>query len=134
MTDNVDDLILEMLKGLRNDVRAQGGKMDAQFEQVRLRLGSIQTQLASPQREVAGLHGDIAIVRGRIDGVEGLLNLNQTPVLSTGGDWSAFRDTYVRGGSGGNARQAFGIALHLAVVGADPRPPPGPARRVPATV
>jgi len=74
MTDNVEDLILEMLKGLRNDVKAQGAKMDEQFEQVRLRLGSIETQLATLQREVAGLHGDMAIVHGRIDRLEGPLD------------------------------------------------------------
>ena len=37
MTDNVENLILEHLKLLRNEVKAQGIKMDEQFESIRLR-------------------------------------------------------------------------------------------------
>lgn len=74
MTENVENLILEHLRLLRNEVKAQGVKMDEQFEGIRLRLGSIESQLASLQREVAGLHGDVAIIHGRMDKFEARLD------------------------------------------------------------
>jgi predicted nucleic acid-binding Zn-ribbon protein len=70
MTDNVENLILEMLKARRNEVKALGVKMDEQFESVRLRLGSMESHLAGLQREVAGIHADVAIVHGRMDKLE----------------------------------------------------------------
>lgn len=63
MTDNVENLILEHLKSLRNEVKAQGVKMDEQFESVRLRLSSIEGQMA-------GIHADIAIIQSRMDKFE----------------------------------------------------------------
>ncbi len=70
MADDVENLVLEMLKSLRNEVRSLGMKMDEQFESVRLRLGSMETHLAGLQREVAGIHADVAIVHGRMDRLE----------------------------------------------------------------
>ena len=67
MTDNVGNLILEHLKLLRNEVKAQGIKMDEQFESVRLRLSSIESQMA-------GIHTDIAIMNSRIDKFESRLD------------------------------------------------------------
>jgi len=67
MTDNVENLILEHLKLLRNEVKAQGIKMDEQFESVRLRLSSIEGQMA-------GIHSDIAIIHGRMDKLESRLD------------------------------------------------------------
>jgi len=67
MTDNVENLILEHLRLLRNEVKAQGIKMDEQFEAVRLRLSSIEGQMA-------GIHADIAIMHGRMDKFEGRLD------------------------------------------------------------
>jgi hypothetical protein len=63
MTDNVENLILEHLKLLRNEVKTQGVKMDEQFESIRLRLSSIENQMA-------GIHADIAIMHGRMDKFE----------------------------------------------------------------
>ncbi|HLF96360.1 MAG TPA: hypothetical protein VI457_04375 [Methylococcaceae bacterium] len=67
MTDNVENLILEHLKHLRNELKAQGIKMDDQFENVRLRLGSIESQLA-------GIHGDVAILHSRMDKIDSRLD------------------------------------------------------------
>ncbi|WP_133716519.1 MULTISPECIES: hypothetical protein [Methylocaldum] len=67
MTDNGEDLILEHLRALRNEVRAQGVKMDEQFETVRLRLGSIETQLV-------GIHSDVAVLHARMDKFESRLD------------------------------------------------------------
>ena len=66
MTENVENLVLEMLKALRNEVKSQGVRMDEQFESVRLRLSSMENHLAGLQREVAGLHADVAIVHGTL--------------------------------------------------------------------
>jgi tetrahydromethanopterin S-methyltransferase subunit G len=67
MTENVESLILEHLKMLRNEVKAQGVKMDEQFESIRLRLSSIESQMA-------GIHADIAIMNGRMDRFESRLD------------------------------------------------------------
>ena len=63
MTDNVDNIILEHLRLLRNDIKAHGIKMEEQFEGVKLRLGSMESQLA-------GIHGDVAILHSRMDKIE----------------------------------------------------------------
>lgn len=67
MTDNVESLILEHLKLLRNEVKTQSAKMDEQFESIRLRLSSIEGQMA-------GIHADIAIMHGRMDKFESRLD------------------------------------------------------------
>ena len=67
MADNVENLILEMLKALRNEIKSHGVKMDEQFESVRLRLSSIESHLVSLQREVVDLHADVVIVHSRMD-------------------------------------------------------------------
>ncbi len=67
MTDNVENLILEHLKLLHNEVKAQGIKMDEKFESVRLRLSSIEGQMA-------GIHADIAIMHSRMDKFESRLD------------------------------------------------------------
>ena len=67
MTENVENLILEHLKMLRNEVKAQGIKMDEQFDSIRLRLGSIESQLA-------GIHADVAVIHGRMDKFESRLD------------------------------------------------------------
>lgn len=63
MTETIENLVLEHLKLLRNEVKFQGIKMDEQFESVRLRLSSIESQLV-------GIHADIAILHGRMDKFE----------------------------------------------------------------
>ena len=63
MTDNVENLVLEMLKALRNEVKSLSVKMDEQFESMRLRMSSIENHLV-------GLHADVAIIHGRMDKFE----------------------------------------------------------------
>lgn len=70
MTDNIENLVLKILKSLRNEVKSQGIKIDEQFESVRLRLGSMENHLAGLQHGVAGIHADIAVVHGRMDKFE----------------------------------------------------------------
>jgi phage shock protein A len=63
MTENVENLILEHLRLLRNEVKSQGVKMDEPFESVRLRLSSMEGQMA-------GMHADLAILHQRMDRFE----------------------------------------------------------------
>lgn len=70
MPDNNENLVLEHLKLLRSDVKTQGVKMDEQFESLRLRLSSIENQMA-------GIHADIAIMHGRMDKFENRLDRNE---------------------------------------------------------
>ena len=67
MTDSVEHLILEHLNLLGNEVKAQGVKMDEQFESIRLRLSSIEGQMV-------GIHTDIAIMNSRMDKFESRLD------------------------------------------------------------
>ena len=67
MTDNAENLILEHLKLLRNEVKAQSVNMDEQFESIRLRLSSIEGQMV-------GIHTDIAIMNSRMDKFESRLD------------------------------------------------------------
>ncbi len=49
MPDNVENLVLEILRTLGNEVKSHSVKMDEQFESVRLRLSSIESHLVSLQ-------------------------------------------------------------------------------------
>lgn len=77
MTDNVENLILEHLRNLRNEVRAQGVKMDEQFEGVRLRLSSMENQLAGLRADVAGIHLRMDKFETRMDRIERRLELRE---------------------------------------------------------
>ncbi|MCB1825745.1 MAG: hypothetical protein KDJ54_14640 [Candidatus Competibacteraceae bacterium] len=61
MADNIENLVLEMLRALRNEFKSHSVKMDEQFESVRLRLSSVESHLVSLQREVVDLHADVAL-------------------------------------------------------------------------
>ena len=70
VTDNAENLVLEMLKALRNEIKSHSIKMDEQFESVRLRLSSIESHLVSLQREIVDLRADVVIVHSRMDKFE----------------------------------------------------------------
>lgn len=74
VANNVENLVLEMLRALRNEVKSYSVKMDEQFESVRLRLSSIESHLVSLQREVVDLHADVVIVHSRMDKFEARLD------------------------------------------------------------
>ena len=67
MTDSVDNFILEHLNLLGNEVKAQGVRMDEQFESIRIRLSSIEGQMAE-------IHTDFAIMNSRMDKFESRLD------------------------------------------------------------
>ena len=70
MADNVENLVLEHLRLLRNEVRDQGAKMDEQFQTIRLRLGSIEERLTLLERAVINIHGDMGAVNTRLDSLD----------------------------------------------------------------
>jgi predicted nucleic acid-binding Zn-ribbon protein len=85
MTENVENLLLEQLRLLRNEVKSQGIKSDEQFQTLALRLSSIEERLTLLERAVINIHGDIGAVHVRLDRLDGRtsrierrLDLNET--------------------------------------------------------
>lgn len=62
MTENVENLILEHIRHIR-------GRVD----QVAEDLGTVKLRLSSLESQVAGLHGDNAIAHQRMDRIESRL-------------------------------------------------------------
>ncbi len=56
MIENVENLILEHLRGLRASLETVEGKIDT----LTLRVGSLEEHIAGLRRDLALLHGDIA--------------------------------------------------------------------------
>ena len=63
MIENVENLILEHLKALRNDLRDFKTEATAELVMIKQRLTSLEGQ-------VAGVHTDMALIHGRIDRVD----------------------------------------------------------------
>jgi len=63
MTDNVESLILEHLRHIRNRV-----------DQIADDVGTLKLRLSSLESQAAGLHGDNAIAHQRMDRIENRLN------------------------------------------------------------
>lgn len=63
MADNVENLILEHLKALRNDLREFKTEAMADLSMIKYRLTSLESQVAS-------IHSDMALIHGRIDRVD----------------------------------------------------------------
>ncbi len=60
MTENVENLVLEHLRCLRNELKDFKGEAMAELSLIKQRLTSLEGQVAS-------LHGDMALIHGRID-------------------------------------------------------------------
>lgn len=56
MTENVENLILEHLRGLRSSVDTIERKIDT----LTMRVGSLEEHVAGLRRDLALIHGDIA--------------------------------------------------------------------------
>jgi tetrahydromethanopterin S-methyltransferase subunit G len=67
MTENVENLILEHLRHIR-------GRVDQMAED----LGTVKLRLSSLESQVAGLHGDNAIAHQRMDAIERRLERVET--------------------------------------------------------
>lgn len=63
MGENVENLIIEHLKGLRNELREFREETRADLQTIKMRLNSLE-------RASAGLHDDNAITQTRLDRVD----------------------------------------------------------------
>lgn len=67
MTDNVENLILEQLRGLRNQVAGLQGEMRSEFADVKYRINRLETAVAGMRRDEAGQAEDIARQQAFLD-------------------------------------------------------------------
>ena len=64
MTDNVENLILEMLKGLRIDVKEFRSRYEEDLDDLKARMSSLENSMVSVKREVN--HGDEVDARQQV--------------------------------------------------------------------
>ncbi|WP_297924968.1 hypothetical protein [Metallibacterium sp.] len=67
MTEQIENLILEMLKGLRNEVQTLRSEVRAEFQDVKQRLTSLERGQAKGHADYAELYGDHARQQAAID-------------------------------------------------------------------
>ena len=67
MSENIENLILEHLRVLRNEMASMRTEMHEEFRDVKLRLGSIESALVSVRRDAADQMGDVVRQQLRID-------------------------------------------------------------------
>lgn len=58
MTDNVESLIFEHLKGLRSEVQTMRSEMHTEFKDVKRRIASVETVIVGMKHESADIKGD----------------------------------------------------------------------------
>ena len=75
MTDNVENLILEHLRALRNELRDFKIQAMADLTMIKQRLTSLESQVASVHADMALIHDRIDRVDMRIDRIERRLEL-----------------------------------------------------------
>lgn len=72
--ENVENLLLEHLKGLRNEVRDFRAKTEEEFSEIKQRLSSLERGQAKGHAEYADLYGDHARQQSAIDRLNDRLN------------------------------------------------------------
>jgi len=77
MTDNVEHLILEHLKALRNELRDFKAQATSDLSLIKLRLTSLESQMAAIHSDMALIHGRIDLVDARLDRIERRLELRE---------------------------------------------------------
>jgi chromosome segregation ATPase len=76
--ENVDSLVLEHLKALRNELRDFRQETREEFAALKNRVGSLEDQIANLHKQVASLHGDIAVIHARLDRIDNRLDRIET--------------------------------------------------------
>ncbi len=74
MNDNIENLLLEHLKALRNELRDFRAKTEDEFSEVKLRLSSLERGQAKGHAEYADLYGDHARQQAAIDRISDRLS------------------------------------------------------------
>ena len=67
MNENIDNPIIEHLKGLRSEVQTLRNEMHSEFRDVKLRLGSVETSMVGIKHESADIRGDVVRQQVSID-------------------------------------------------------------------
>lgn len=58
MSDNVESLVLEQLKGLRSEVQTVRTEMHTEFKDVKQRIASVESVIVGMKHESADIKGD----------------------------------------------------------------------------
>lgn len=67
MDENIDNLIIEHLKGLRSEVQTLRNEMHSEFRDVKQRLASVETSMVGTKHESADIRGDVVRQQVSID-------------------------------------------------------------------
>jgi ribosomal protein L29 len=67
MTDNIEHLVLEQFRALRNQIAAMQTAMHSEFSDVKHRISRVETAIAGVRRDEAGAAEDIARQQVSID-------------------------------------------------------------------
>ena len=70
MTDNVDNLILEQLRVLRNEILAFRSENQSDFSEIKHRLTRVESSIASMRGENVGTQEDVYRQQGVIDQIK----------------------------------------------------------------
>jgi len=84
MSDNIEHLILEQFRAMRNQIASLQSEMRAEFGDVKHRINRLESAVAGMRRDEAGAAEDIARqqatldrLKERIDRIERRLDLNE---------------------------------------------------------
>lgn len=75
MADNPENLVLQILRELRNEITALHRRVDEGFLQVNLRLNAIEQQLLAQDTRAVAYHERITTLERRLSHVEQRLEL-----------------------------------------------------------
>lgn len=70
MSDNIDNLVLEQLRALRNEILAFRSENQSEFSEVKHRLTRVESSLASMRGENVGTQEDVYRQQGVIDSIK----------------------------------------------------------------
>jgi tetrahydromethanopterin S-methyltransferase subunit G len=83
MSDNVENLVLEQLRAIRNDIQASRDENRAEFSEIKHRLSRVESSLAHMRGEHVGTQEDvyrqqsvIDTIKERLQRIEKRLDLN----------------------------------------------------------
>jgi septal ring factor EnvC (AmiA/AmiB activator) len=70
MSRETDNLIIEHLKGLRNEIGDSRTEVTQKLDDITLRVSSLESHVAALRRDIALIHEDIAVTHLRLDHIE----------------------------------------------------------------
>lgn len=70
MSDNVDNLVLEQLRALRNEILAFRSENQSEFSELKHRLTRVESSIASMRGENVGTQEDVYRQQGVIDSIK----------------------------------------------------------------